>query len=83
MTMNATELRKDLFNSLDMVIRGEPVLVTYKGVQLRLVAAESQSKLARAVRRHALLVDPDSIVASDTELKQALDAKWAEEDKQL
>lgn len=82
MKVTATELRKSLFHNLDLVIRGEPVVITYKGVQLRLIA-EGGSKLARAVHRNALRVDPDSIVSSDGTLMSTLDSKWAEEDKHL
>ena len=83
METTATSLRKDLFHNLDLVVQGEPVVITYKGVYLRLVAAESGSKLARAVRRNALLVDPESIVSSDAEFMDTLNSKWAEEDKKL
>jgi antitoxin (DNA-binding transcriptional repressor) of toxin-antitoxin stability system len=82
MKVTATDLRKSLFHNLDLVIRGEPVVITYKGVQLRLVA-EGGSKLARAVRRNALRVDPDSIVSSDADLMSTLGSKWAGEDKRV
>jgi antitoxin (DNA-binding transcriptional repressor) of toxin-antitoxin stability system len=82
MKVTATDLRKNLFHNLDLVIRGEPVMITYKGVQLRLVA-EGGSKLARAVRRNALRVDPDSIVSSDADLMSTLNSKWAGEDNHL
>jgi antitoxin (DNA-binding transcriptional repressor) of toxin-antitoxin stability system len=82
MKVTATDLRKSLFHTLDLVIRGEPVMITYKGVQLRLVA-EGGSKLARAVRRNALLVDPDSIVSSDADLMATLNSKWAADDNHL
>ncbi|MGI8744302.1 MAG: type II toxin-antitoxin system prevent-host-death family antitoxin [Bryobacteraceae bacterium] len=83
MGVTATELRKDLFHNLDLVVRGEPVVITYKGVHIRLVAAEGESKLARAVERHALRVDPDSIIASDADFMRMVNSKWAEEDKRL
>ena len=67
---------------LDLVIRGEPVVITYKGVQIRLVG-DGGSKLARAVRRDALRVNADSIVSSDTELLATLESKWAVDDKGL
>ncbi len=82
MKVTATDLRKNLFHNLDLVIRGEPVMITYKGVQLRLVA-EGGSKLARAVPRNALRVDPDSIVSSDADFMSTLNSKWAGEDNHL
>ena len=83
MEITATSLRKDLFHNLDLVVQGEPLVITYKGVHLRLAAAENGSKLARAVRRNALLVDSGSIVSSDADLMETLNSKWAEEDKKL
>jgi prevent-host-death family protein len=83
MKMTATELRKDLFQSLDRAMSGEPVIVTYKGVVFQLATKDTRSKMSRLVRRHSLLVDPDSIIGSDKELMAELEAKWAEEDKLL
>ena len=83
MELNATEFRKSLFQTLDRVLQGDPVAITYKGARLRLVASEGGSKLARAVRRNALLVDPDSIVRSDADLMRELDAAWEAKDRQL
>lgn len=83
MAATATALRKDLFKILDSVVQGEPALITYKGAEVRLESASKTSKIARAVRRDTLLVDPDSIIAPDPDLAQELDAKWAEEDKRL
>ena len=83
MTGTATALRKELFKILDSVVQGEPALITYKGAEVRIEASSGSSKLARAVKRDTLLVDPDSIIGSDTELMQELRAKWEEEDKLL
>jgi hypothetical protein len=41
------------------------------------------SKLSRAVRRHALLVDPQSIVESDAGLMADLERQWKQNDKDL
>jgi hypothetical protein len=41
------------------------------------------SKLSRAVRRHALLVDPQSIVESDSALMADLERQWKQDDKTL
>jgi hypothetical protein len=39
--------------------------------------------LARAVRRNALLVDPQSIVESDSALMADLERQWKQDDKAL
>jgi antitoxin (DNA-binding transcriptional repressor) of toxin-antitoxin stability system len=64
-SLNATDFHKNLFQVLDRALQGEAVEITYKGSKLRLTASPERSKLASAVRRHALLVDPQSIVESD------------------
>ena len=79
----ATHLRKNLFHTLDQAVQGQTIFILYKGVRLQLTAVEGESKLARAVTRNALVVDPDSIVASDASLMHELDAKWSDEDKSL
>lgn len=83
MEINATEFRRTLFKALDQAVRGEVVAVHYRGTRILLNAEQGGSKLARAVRRHALKVDPDAIVNSDVELMEELDAKWRAEDEQL
>ncbi len=83
MELNATDLRRNLFKVLDRALRGESVEITYKGSKLRLVPPAGGSKLAGAVRRHALLVDPQSIVESDANLMADLNKKWARDDKTL
>jgi hypothetical protein len=65
MELTATDLRKNLFKVLDSALHGEPVEILYKGSKLRLGAPAGGSKLTGAVRRHALIVDPQSIVESD------------------
>lgn len=81
--MNATDLRKHLFQVLDRTLQGEAIEITYKGAKIRLTPPEGGSKLARAVRRHSLLVDPQSIVESDTELMAELEKGWRRDDKKL
>ena len=83
MELNATDLRKNLFKVLDQALHGEPVEIVYKGSKLRLVAPAGGSKLAGAVRRHALRVDPQSIVESDANLMADLEKQWARDDKEL
>jgi antitoxin (DNA-binding transcriptional repressor) of toxin-antitoxin stability system len=79
--LTATNLRKHLFGALDQAIQGEVVEITYKGSKLRLASTQNTSKLARAVRRSALLVNPDSIVESDRELMA--EQGWRKDDETL
>jgi len=83
MNVTATVLRKELFKILDSVVQGEPATITYKGAEVVLQSPSGGSKLARAVKRDTLLVDPDSIIGSDTELMKELETKWEDEDKLL
>ena len=81
--LKATKFRKHLFEILDLAIHGEQVGVSYKGSLVMLSVPPGESKLARAVRRNALLVDPESIVSSDAGLMGELEHAWAESDKAL
>jgi antitoxin (DNA-binding transcriptional repressor) of toxin-antitoxin stability system len=81
--MTATVMRKNLFQVLDRALQGETVEIVYKGSKLRVVSPAAGSKLARAVRRHALLVDPQSIVESDSALMADLERQWKQDDKDL
>lgn len=81
--ITATNLRKNLFKVLDRALHGESVEITYKGSKLRLTAPQGGSKLAGAVRRHALRVDPQSIVESDGSLMADLQKRWKRDDKTL
>jgi prevent-host-death family protein len=83
MALNATDFRKNLFQVLDRAVQGEAVEITYKGAKLRLMPPPDRSKLARAVRRHALLVDPQSIVESDASLMAELEERWKRDDESL
>lgn len=83
MVLNATDFRKNLFQVLDRAVQGEAVEITYKGAKLRLMPPPDRSKLARAVRRHALLVDPQSIVESDASLMAELEEGWKRDDESL
>lgn len=78
-SMTATKLRKELFTVLENVSKGQPVEIDYKGSTIKLVAAQSSSKLARAKRQHALLVDPESIIGSDPELNREIEANLLRE----
>lgn len=81
--LNATDFRKNLFQTLDRALQGEAVEIAYKGAKLRLAAPPDQSKLARAIRRHALLVDPQSIVESDAGLMADFEKGWKQDDESL
>jgi len=76
-------MRKNLFKVLDRALQGETVEILYKGSKLRVTAPSAGSKLARAVRRNALLVDPQSIVESDSALMADLGRQWKQDDKAL
>lgn len=79
----ATELRKNLFQTLEKASKGEPVLIEYKGVSLRLEAVTGKRKLSNAVRRNSIVGDPELLVGSDVELMDQLEKKWAAEDAEL
>ncbi len=81
--MTATVMRKNLFQVLDRALQGETVEIVYKGSKLLVISPAAGSKLSRAVRRHALLVDPQSIVESDTALMADLERQWKQDDKEL
>ena len=83
MAVTATQLRKDLFQTLDGVAAGADVDVSYKGVILRISPLANASKFSRAVKRDILMVDPQSIVESDTELQAELEAGWRKGDKRF
>ena len=78
MAVTATQLRKQLFRTLDRALQGETVEITYKGATI-LLKTTGASKLARAVRRPTILVNPDELVESDANLMTELEQKWATE----
>lgn len=66
MTLNVTDLRKNLYEILDRVIEtGVPVEIERRGKKLKIVAAEPRDKLANLKPRPYLLVDPEEIVHLD------------------
>ncbi len=81
--MTATVMRKSLFQVLDRALQGETIEIVYKGSTLRVTSPAAGSKLSRAIRRHALLVDPQSIVESDSALLADLERQWKQDDKAL
>lgn len=67
MIMNATQLRKDVYRTLDRVLRtGQPVIIRRNGRRLRL-ASEEKSKSVRNLRAHpgSLRGRPEDIVQMD------------------
>lgn len=82
-SMLATELRKNLFQTLEKASKGDPVMIEYKGVSLRLEAVVGRRKLAGAIRRNAIVGDPDSLIGPDLELLDTLGEKWAKDDGEL
>ncbi|MES1258752.1 MAG: hypothetical protein ABUS51_09985 [Acidobacteriota bacterium] len=82
MELTATDFRKDLFQVLDRALRGESVEIMYKGAKIRLTPP-TWSKLANAVRRPTLLVEPEAIVESDTELMAEFEHGWVRDDRNL
>ena len=82
MSVTATQFRKELFTTLDRAVQGETVEIIYKGTTILLKTAAT-SKLARAVRRPTILVNPDELVESDATLITELEQKWARESKTL
>jgi hypothetical protein len=81
--LKATKFRKHLFEILDLAIHGESVGISYKGSMVMLSLPPGESKLARAVRRNALVVDPESIVSSDAGLMGEFEQAWAKSDQSL
>ena len=51
--MNATNLRKNLFQVLDGASNGDNVEFSHKGVTFRIVLASASSRLSRLVAREA------------------------------
>jgi antitoxin (DNA-binding transcriptional repressor) of toxin-antitoxin stability system len=83
MTVNATELRKDLFRILERVIGGETVEVVYRNSSVRLSPSSSGSKLSRAKRQKVLLCDPDSIVQTDPGVQAAIESELRKDWRKL
>ncbi len=81
--MLATALRKNLFQTLDQASKCGVVMIEYKGNTFRLEAVRSGSKLAGAVKRQAIVGDPDLLIGSDVDLLEGLEAKWSLEDAKL
>ncbi len=78
MATTATQLRKDLFQTLDRTLQGETVEVAYKGETI-VMKPTTGAKLSRLVRRNTIIVHPDQLAQSDRALMRELEQKWAAE----
>jgi len=65
-----------MFPLLDRAAAGEVIEILHKGVVIHVTSQRGSTKLSRAKRQHALLVDPDSIVHSDPELLQGMEREF-------
>jgi hypothetical protein len=74
-TVTPTELRKNLYNLLDEILKtGIPLEIDRGGKRLRIVPVEGADKLQNLVRRpEAILGDPDELVALGWEQELNLD----------
>jgi len=74
--MKATDLRKNLFQNLDLALQGQAVLIDYKGRRLEISAPAGGGKLSRAVVRDAIVGDADSLIHSEWH-----ESQWKESDR--
>ncbi|MGH8884453.1 MAG: type II toxin-antitoxin system prevent-host-death family antitoxin [Egibacteraceae bacterium] len=67
MAVSASQLRQDIYRLLDQVLEtGIPLEIERRGKVLRIVPAETRSKLDRVVGRPDFIVgDPDEVVHMD------------------
>jgi len=79
MAIQATELRKRLFQILEEVSQGASVDVSYKGTALRIVPAEQSSRLGRLVVRDLGVV----VKAGNSGWSAAAKAEWEAEGKKF
>ena len=77
--MQATELRKKLFQVLEEVARGEIVEISYKGTALKIVSAERSTRLGRLVERDLGV----AVEARDSAWNGAVIPEWEAETKKL
>jgi len=65
-TVTPSKLRQDIYQLLDRVIEtGQPLEIERKGRKLRIVPAESVSRLARLRKRKCIKGDPEKLVSID------------------
>ena len=76
MSMTATELRKQLFQTLDSVASGNTVEFSYKGKIMKIVTEMGTSKLARLRPQSYTLVSEREMELAAQELKDQMQADW-------
>ncbi len=82
MTVTPSELRADIYNLLDMVVRtGEPLVIERKGAKLKIVLDEAGPTFSRLERLRATgpLAGMENAVLDPNEStwdEQAWDEKW-------
>ena len=81
MQMNATEFRRNMFQTLDRAIQGDAIEIGYKGSVVKLVTVSSGSKLARLKRRDTILVDDETLIKPDPKVAEILERRWQKYDK--
>ena len=74
--MTATELRKQLFQTLDSVASGNTVEFSYKGKNMKIVTEMGTSKLARLRPQSYTLVSEREIELAAEEMKDQMQADW-------
>lgn len=82
MEMTATQLRKNLFASLEKVIEGEDITIVYKGVPLTISAPPKTSKLAR-LKPQQVMIGDDDITETSRQLLVEMEKLWEEDWKDL
>jgi hypothetical protein len=82
MSTTATDLRKNLFQQLELVVDGQPVTFTFKGMKMRIELDPSEprpSKLSRLIPRKTQLCSDEELLHWSDDLMKELEAKWAKE----
>jgi antitoxin (DNA-binding transcriptional repressor) of toxin-antitoxin stability system len=73
MKVTITHFRKNLFQIMDRVTKGELVEVLHKGNTIRLtLPTPPRSKMSRIVKRDTLLVSPDELETARRELQDEM-----------
>ena len=68
MIISASELRQNIYNLLDQVIKtGVPLEIKRKGKILKIIPAGSINKLKNVKKRKVLNCDPEDIIYNDWE----------------
>ena len=74
--MTATELRKQLFQTLDSVASGSTVEFSYKGKNMKIVTEMGTSKLARLRPQSYTLVSEREMELAAVEMKDQMQTDW-------